>query len=372
MMSFRTRNTIMRISGLAALLVVGACSKTDAPIEEQLRPVRYITVSDDSVFRDRSFSGTSKSSRESRLSFKVSGTVTNIPVQIGQRLNAGDLIAEIDSASYVLQVQQAQASLVEAQANDRRATADYQRAKGLYANDNASLNDLDAARAQAESSAAMVASAGKALEIARLNLSYTKLTADTECSIASLDIEVNENASAGQQVAAVSCGDAFEITMNLPESLIGLVDDNTPVNISFSSIPNRQFSGIISEISVASASGSAGFPVVIRIVETDPSLRSGLAANVTFQLYSAAASDAGVVIPVTAVVNDPDGTFVFVAVPEGTEGEATVARRPVDVGELSQFGIEIIDGLVVGDFVVTAGISVIREGQRVLVSAEAQ
>ena len=66
----------------------------------------------------------------------------NVPVQIGQRLNAGDLIAEIDSASYVLQVQQAQASLVEAQANDRKATADYQRAKGLYANDNASLNDL--------------------------------------------------------------------------------------------------------------------------------------------------------------------------------------------------------------------------------------
>lgn len=371
-MSFRTCNAIVRISGLVSLLVVGACGETDTPVEEQLRPVRYITVSDDSVFRDRSFSGTSKSSRESRLSFKVSGTVTNIPVQIGQRLNAGDLIAEIDSASYVLQVQQAQASLVEAQANDRKATADYQRAKGLYANDNASLNDLDAARAQAESSGAMVASAGKALEIARLNLSYTKLSADAECSIASLDIEVNENASAGQQIAAVSCGDAFEITMNLPESLIGLVDDSTPVIISFSSIPNRQFNGIISEISVSSASGSAGFPVVIRIVETNPALRSGLAANVTFQFDSAAATGAGVVIPVTAVVNDPDGTFVFLAVPSAAEGEATVMRRAVDVGELSQYGVEIVDGLAVGDSVITAGISVIREGQRVLVSAEAQ
>jgi len=368
MMSFRTGNVIL----LAGLLLIGACGKADAPVEEQLRPVRYISVSDASVFRDRSFSGTSKSSRESRLSFKVSGTVMNIPVQIGQRLNAGDLIAEIDSASYVLQVQQAQASLVEAQANDRKAAADYQRTKGLYANDNASLNDLDAARAQAESSGAMVASAGKALEIARLNLSYTKLTADTECSIASLDIEVNENAQAGQQVAAVSCGDTFEIEMNLPESLIGLVDNSTPVRISFSSIPKRQFNGVISEISVSSASGSAGFPVVIRIAETDPALRSGLAANVTFQFDSAAASGAGVVIPVIAVINDPDGTFVFVAIPAGSEGEATVTRRPVEVGELSQFGIEVIDGLSIGDLVITAGISVIREGQRVLVSAEEQ
>jgi len=366
-MSFRTCNMTL----LIGLLTIAGCAKTDAPAEEQLRPVRYITVSDASMFRDRSFSGTSKSSRESRLSFKVSGTVTSLPVQIGERLNAGDLIAELDSASYVLQVQQAQASQVEAQANERKAAADYQRAKGLYANDNASLNDLEAARAQAEASGAMVASAGKALEIARLNLSYTKLTADAECSIASLDIEVNENASAGQQVAAVSCGDTFEITTNLPESLIGLVDNNTPVRIGFASLPDRQFNGAISEISVSSATGSAGFPVVIRIVETDPALRSGLVANVIFQFDSAAASGAGVVIPVAAVVNDPDGTFVFVAVPSAAEGEATVTRRPVDVGELSQLGIEIIGGLEVGEFVITAGISVIRDGQRVLVSAEA-
>jgi multidrug efflux system membrane fusion protein len=371
-MSFRIGKAFSMGGLLIGLSVLAGCGNDDAPIEEQLRPVRYITVSDDSVFRDRSFSGTSKSSRESRLSFKVSGTVTSIPVQIGQRLNAGDLIAQIDPASYVLQVQQAQASLVEAQANDRKAAADYQRSKGLYANDNASLNDLDAARAQAESSGAMVASAGKALEIARLNLSYTKLTADTECSIASLDIEINENASAGQQVAAVSCGDTFEVTMNLPESLIGLVDESTPVTVSFSSIPGQHFNGIISEISVASASGSAGFPVVIRIVEQDPALRSGLAANLTFQFDSAAASGAGVVIPVTAVINDPDGTFVFIAVPADAEGEATVARRAVEVGELSQFGVEIVDGLGVGDFVITAGISVIREGQRVLVSVETQ
>ena len=135
---------------LIATLILAACGKSDEAVEERLRPVRYVTVNDESTFRDRSFSGTSKSSRESRLSFKVPGTVINAPLQIGQRLNAGDLIAEIDPASYVLQAQQAQASLVEAQANNRRAAANYERTKGLYANDNASLNDLELARAQAE------------------------------------------------------------------------------------------------------------------------------------------------------------------------------------------------------------------------------
>ncbi len=363
---------MMRTSGcflLVATLMVAGCGKSDDMMDERLRPVRYVTVSDASVFRDRSFSGTSKSSRESRLSFKISGTVINVPVQIGQRLNAGDLIAEIDPASYVLQAQQAQATLVEAQANDRRAAANYERTKGLYANSNASLNDLESARAQAESASAVVRAASKALEIARLNVSYRKLTAAADCSIASLDIEVNENVASGQQVAAVSCGDAFEVTVDIPESLISSIDESTPVTLRFGSIPNKEFGGEISEISVASAAGSAAFPVVIKITDPDPSLRSGLAADVTFQFDSAASKGGGFVLPVNAVINDPNGTFVFVAAPTETDGEALVRRRAVTLGELSQSGIEVVEGLVVGDRVITAGISVIREGQRVLVLA---
>ena len=352
---------------VAATLMLGACAESDDAIEERLRPVRYMSVSDDSVFRDRSFSGTSKSSRESRLSFKVSGTIIDLPVQIGQRLKGGDLIAEIDPASYVLQAQQAQASLVEAQANDRRAAANYERTKGLYANDNSSLNDLEAARAQAESASAIVASANKALEIARLNVSYTRLIADTDCSIASLDVEINENVASGQQVAVVSCGEEFEVTLNLPESVIGSIDEYTPVSIRFGAIPGEVFSGVISEVAVASAAGSAAFPVVISVNGSHPSLRSGLAADVTFQFDSAPDHAGVVVLPVSAVINDPDGTFVFVAEPAEVEGEAIVRRRAVVLGELSQSGIEILDGLQVGDRVVTAGVSVIRDGQRVLI-----
>ena len=351
---------------LLASLALGACGDAGEAVDERLRPVRYMTIGDAGVFRDRSFSGTSKSSRESRLSFKISGTVVDLPVQIGQRLNAGDRIAELDSASYVLQAQQAQAALVEAQANDRRADANYERTKGLYANDNASLNDLESARAQAESARAVVASANKALEIARLNVSYTRLNADTDCSIASLDVEVNENVAAGQQVAAVSCGEEFEVNLDLPESLIGSVDPDTPVSIRFGAIPGEVFDGVISEVAVASAAGSAAFPVVIRIDGTHPSLRSGLAADVTFQFESGAARSSGVVLPVTAVINRPEGTSVFVAEP-AAQGEAIVRRRPVTLGELTQSGIEVLAGLEAGDRVVTAGISVIRDGQRVLV-----
>lgn len=370
-MIMRYETNLLRATGLAGLVVLmlplGACGPGDQVAEEVLRPVRYITLSDESVLRNRSFSGISKSSRESRLSFKVSGTVTNVPVQIGQRLRAGDLIAQIDPASYVLQAQQAQATLVEAEANNRRAAANYERTKGLYANDNASLNDLESARAQAESAEAIVGSATKALEIARLNVSYTRLTAAADCSIASLDIEVNENVQSGQQVASVSCGDVYEVVVDLPESLIGSVNESTPVSIRFGSIPGQVFGGEITEVSVASAAGSAAFPVVIQITDTHPDLRSGLAADVTFQFPLGAANGDEVVLPVTAVINSPDGTFVFVAEPGEAPGEALVRRRPVTLGELTQSGIEVVEGLQTGDRVITAGISVIRDGQRVLI-----
>ena len=349
---------------LACGISISACDSSPPPEEELLRPVRYLTIADSVAGRSRSFSGTLKSTRESRLSFKVAGTITELPVQIGQLLAPGDLIARLDSDSFALQVEQAQASLVEAQAGERNAQANYERTKGLYANDNASLNELDAARATAEAAAAQVRAAAKALEIARLNVSYTSLTAAEDCSMASVNVEVNENVSAGQQVGAVSCGAAFEVEIGVPESLIAFVDRTTPVSMSFGALDGRSFSGEVTEVSTAGS--AAVFPVVVRVNERDPALRSGLAADVTFRFSTSELEDT-FVLPLAAIINDPDGVFVYVADPAEVNGEALVARRAVELGELTENGVEIVAGLAPGDDVITAGVSVIRPGQRVLI-----
>jgi multidrug efflux pump subunit AcrA (membrane-fusion protein) len=74
------------------------------------------------------------------------------------------------------------------------------------------------------------------------------------------------------------------------------------------------------------------------------------------------------ILPVSAVINGIDGTFVFIAEPTDDD-QAIVQRRPVSLGELTQLGIEVVDGVSIGDRVITAGISVIRDGQRVLLLA---
>ena len=355
---------LTRLIAVAPAMLLVACDSTPETEEELLRPVRYLTIADNVSSRNRTFSGTLKSTRESRLSFKVAGTVTRLPVQIGQRLSGGDLIAELDSDSFALQVEQAQASLVEAQAGERNAEATYDRTKGLYANDNASLNELDASRAAAEAAAAQVRAATKALEIARLNLSYTRLSAAEDCSMASVDVEVNENVSAGQQVGVVSCGAASEVELDVPESLIAFVDQTTPTTISFGAIDGAQFTGEVTEVSTAG--NAAVFPVVVRVNEENEALRSGLAADVTFEFGTSALEDT-FVLPLAAIINDPDGTYVYIAEPGEVTGEALVTRRAIDLGELTQDGVEVVDGLNPGDDVIIAGVSVIRPGQRVLV-----
>ncbi|MFQ6114519.1 MAG: efflux RND transporter periplasmic adaptor subunit, partial [bacterium] len=131
-----------------------ACGGGEQKVEEIIRPVRYQQVYSTGGSRVRSFSGTARSGVESKLSFKVAGTVLEVPVKVGDKVRSGQLIARLDPKDYQLKVQQADASLARAKAEERNAKADYERIRALYENNNASKDDLDAARAGFESASA--------------------------------------------------------------------------------------------------------------------------------------------------------------------------------------------------------------------------
>ena len=152
------------VSGLVAGAMLSGCGAPQETAERRVRLVRHIVAQSQAADRSRTFSGTSRSSQESRLSFKVSGTLEALPIKVGDKLSRGNLIARVDASQYELEAQQAQASLVQMQAAERNAVATYERTKGLYENKNASLGDLDSARANAESAKAQVEAARKQLD----------------------------------------------------------------------------------------------------------------------------------------------------------------------------------------------------------------
>ena len=355
-------NQTLKIIPVVALCA-GLLTACEQEVQEQpapLRTVRTMTVEAVGASRVRSFTGVSKSTQEAKLSFKVSGTLTALNVAVGDSIDKGETIATLDPSTFQLQVQQSQADLSRSKAEERNAKANYKRVKGLYENESASRNDLDSARAGAESATAAVNALGRAVQLAQLNLSYTTLKAKDQCSVASTDADVGENINAGQQIVVVNCGESLDVEISVPENLIAEFQPGMTGDIRFNSIGDQVYKGEVTEVSIA-ASGTT-FPVTIRVV--DPAnLRSGLAAQVGFEFDN---QERLPVLPTSAVSEDQNGRFVYLLLSDADAqlqpGQGLIKRQTVSIGELIEGGIEVSAGIKPGDKVVTAGVSVIRDG----------
>ena len=311
----------------------------------------------------RRFSGVAQSAVEAPLSFRVAGTVQQLPVSVGDRVQSGQLIAELDREDYRLQRQDAQAALRRAEAEARNAQANYDRVRGMYENENASLTDLEAARAASESAVEQVASATNRLGLAQRQLAFTRLTAPQVGAIAAVNVELNQNVRAGQTVVLLTSGSDLEVAVSVPEVLISGVREGSDVTVSFDALPEQTFPGIVTEVGVAATETGATFPVTVRLGESQEDVRSGMAAEVAFRFTAQGGSDV-IVVPPVAVGEDQNGRFVFVVEPADS-GYGVARRRTVSVGELTTDGLEILEGLDDGDRVVTAGIGQIVDGLRV-------
>ncbi len=334
-----------------------------------IRPVRYQEVVSTGAKRQRSFSGTARAGVESQLSFRVPGTVQSVSVVVGDTVKKGREIARLDATDLSLSLQEAEATLAQALAAERKADADYDRVRGLYENQNAAKSDLDAARAQAESNRAQVAAARQRRELARRQRSYARLRAPVDGAIASVLVEANENVGSGTPVALLTSGSRPEVEVAMPGVLISEVRDGDAAEVTFDALPGASYPAAITEVGVAATGAGATYPVTVRLTAGDSSVRSGMAATVTFRFESGDDQER-IYVPPVAVGEDRDGRFVFVL--ERGEGElGTARRRPVSIGDLTPEGIEIQNGLADGELLITAGVRRIQDGQQVKVLADA-
>lgn len=359
-------NTFCMLSITFALTLLLGCEKEVVEEKEVLRPVRTLQVTPAQIGNTRIFSGVSQSEQEVQLSFRIPGTVIKLPIKVGDRLKKGDLVAQLDPATYELQAAQSRASLAQANAAQRNASSAYQRIKGLYENNNAAKTDLDSARASAESAQAQVRAAQKALQLARLNVRYTRLTSEADCAVARRNVEVNENVNSGTPVVSVDCGSELKVDIAVPESLIAEVKNGQSVKVHFSAIPNKAFNGTVAEVGVSATGAGSTFPVSVAINDKDNALRSGLAAEVTMQ-FTEAGSVSSIYLPVSAINKNNNGEFVYIASPiKNEKGKAIIELRHVKIGQLTDQGVAIVSGLKAGERVVIAGTKVIRPGLTVL------
>jgi len=347
---------------LSALLIT-ACGSKDKT-QEAIRPVFYQKVGKQSITEMRSFSAVSQPQNEARLSFKVGGTIEKIAVQLGDTIKKGEPIAWLDAADYRINYNKAAASLKSAEVQQNTAKSAFIRIENLYAGNKASLNDYERAKAQYESAQAMAETAKEQLSAAKNQLDYTILKAPYTGTVSAILAKENEMTGAAKPVVAFSSATTIEVQTAVPESIISRINQGMEVTVEFSTLPQKSFSGKITEIS-SGVSGSSAYAVIVSLAgESSAQLIAGMTGTVIIPLKRSN-SEASIYISPDAVSHDQNGDFVYLANSTDEAGVYEASRRDVSLGALSPAGYEVKKGLLADDIVITAGIRFLYEGRKV-------
>lgn len=349
---------LLILVGLAAILASCGGDK----VEEELPPKRVIVyrVPDILKIRTWSTSGTAKDVLETILSFRVAGMIVSLPVDVGEKVTAGTLVAELDPTDYQLEVREAKASLQDILAELRNAKLDYDRKKELVEKDVISQSEFDLASSYLDSTKAKAAAQRERVSIAERNLSYTRLVVPQAGTISSVPAEVHTNVVIGEPVATLNSRGMLEMEVGIPDRLISLVKLGQEVSIRFDVFRDIELSGTVKEVGVRSNKTST-FPVTISINTTDKRIRSGMVGEVFFS-FTQAEQYQMVAVPAEALFGLPDGgQYVWIVDPE----KNVVYKRKVRIGIPGEGGIIVQDGLEPDELVVVRGVHSIQEGQKV-------
>lgn len=345
-----------------------ACKAEESTTNESppLKPVKVLEASMGSAAAQRVLAASVVSANSQNLSFRVAGAITSLPVVVGARLNTGDVIATLDQQPFLLNEKEGRASLAQASSGYRNARSQYQRTRDLYATEAASLSDLENAKANASSARANQLLAQERLNGVLLNLEYSRLISPSDqCQVVSVPVATNQNISAGQTIVTTDCGNDLRARMVVPASLINTIRLGMEVNVAMNAGATT-LKGNVVEIASSTSNGT-GYAVEVELNSPPPSVKIGMAAQVTLSLAS---SDQRMLVPLIAVLSDDASKFVFVATPK--DDHYQIKRQAVVTGELDNNGIEILEGLEQGQHVVVAGMSRIAEGMKVTLYAGEQ
>ncbi|MEM1095640.1 MAG: efflux RND transporter periplasmic adaptor subunit [Bacteroidota bacterium] len=355
-----------------ALLLVAvtlvACGD-DPPPEVPLRPVRAIAVGYGQGDAARTFSGTAETDRVINLSFRSSGIITAFNMDLGQRVQRGQLLAQLDNVQARLAQEQAVSSLNSAASQMSTAKLNLDRVRTLYEKGSASLSDYENAKNSFRTAEAGYESAQRSVDIQEEQIRYGFLYAPATGTIAAVYTEAEENVGAGQAVAQLHAGTTMQIELGLPENVITQVTPGLDATVTFTSLPGRTFAATVREVSPSVDPQTATYPV--RVTLTDPSddVRSGMSANVTFGFGQDDQASDVLVVPAKAVGEDSEGQFVFL-LDGGSGTTATASKHRIEVGRLTATGFEVVAGLEPGQRIATAGLQTLLDGQAVIVRIE--
>lgn len=344
---------------LATALLLAACSKP-APPEEPIRAVKVTTVGLDSIKSGAEFAGEVRPRVESRLGFRVAGKIVRRQAELGKRVKAGDVLAQLDPQDYKLAAQAASAQTTAALTNRDLALADFKRYKSLKDQNfisGAELERRDAAlkAAQAQLDQAQAQLAGQGNQSA-----YTTLVADVSGVITSIDAEPGQVVTAGTPVVRIAQDGPRDVIFAVPEDKVALMKVGSTTDVRMWS-SNTLYKGVVREVAASADPVTRTFTVKVGLDPKDtPAL--GTTVSVIPQAFDRSGVQV-VKLPTSAFRQDGQNSSVWVL----DTATMSVKLQPVVIATADGNEVVVASGLQPGMQVVVAGVHVLSPGQKVTI-----
>lgn len=339
---------------LAAGLLLGCGQSAEPPAKAQPRPVRTLLIDEPRDADWREFSGVVEAASKADLSFSVGGRLQQLLVKEGERVEQDQLLAQLDDRDLRIQRDSRQAEF-------NKADADLKRAEKLRETGSISRSDYDQLVVQRET-------ASNTLAAAEQNVAYAQLHAPFAGRIALRHVENYEEVRANQPIFTLQDPSAIAIRIDIPESVMILSREGAQPEVYaiFSQFPERSFPLTVREVSTQADAQTNTYAVRFDMPKVaDLNILPGMSVTVRGRPEEGLRTRIlGVRVPAHAVLEDSSGRFAWVVKRLGDQ-RGVIEKRSVQIGELSDAGLMVTEGLQPGDELVTAGMSKMSQGLEV-------
>lgn len=410
--------SITRFLLVVLAVFIQSCSKPEPPAGESVRPVKMVEVGSPESGQIRVFPGRVNASQRVDLAFQVSGPIVSLPVNEGDLVEAGQVVAQIRKNDYETALSNAKARLetaksqlqameVGARPEDRaRLEARLEAAKAQFVEAEAQFNRgrellreevipesrFDEIKATFEVAKSTLASAHKELEIgligaraedlaakraevesfaaavsqAELDLADTTLLAPFTGRIARKYVDNFQNVRDKDPILSLQDLSVVQIIVNLPETDVIAAKKEALGGIfaRFDGLADRNFELTLKEFSPEADEKTQTYKGTLEMpAPADVNILPGMTAEVSIDFGSrVAAENTGYRIPLTAVLNEGEGSN---SVWEIDPDAMTAAKIPVTIGPLTGGEVVVTEGIEQGMLIATAGVHHLREGMKV-------
>lgn len=352
------RGFVWIVAATTALLA--ACSPP-APPPEPLRAVKLLTVGVGTLQAQQEYAGEVRARIESRLGFRVAGKLLQRPVELGDRVRPGQLLAQLDPQDYQLAAQAAQAQVAAAQTQQALAAADYQRYARLQAQNFISGAELERREASLKAAQASLTQA-KAQAAAQGNqTTYTRLQADVAGLITGIEAEPGQVVTAGAPIVRIAHDGPRDVVFAVPEDKLAHLHKGQPVQVR----PWAQgtlLQGQIRELAASADPITRTYAVKVALEGNTPPPPLGATVYIVPQSLSHA-GQAAITLPTTALQQQGDATAVWVYDP----ASSTVNRQKIQIATADGNNAVVASGLTPGMKIVATGVHVLSPGQKVTI-----